>query len=83
MQDGRLLGWLGRTETSLLTFVEDPTLSSALAEALARWAKSGERNAVLIEKVDGVAVAESPWAKVLAAAGFRKGSKGLLLRRFD
>jgi ATP-dependent helicase Lhr and Lhr-like helicase len=80
LHGGSLLGWLGRTETSLLTFGGD---ANALAEALARWARSGERNAVMIEKVDGEPAADTRWAKIFEAVGFRKISRGYLIRRFD
>ncbi len=84
LQNGELLAWVGKSETSLLTFTgDDLTRATAVAEALARWARSGERNAVMIERIDGAPVKETAWPERLEAAGFRRISRGYLIRRFD
>jgi ATP-dependent Lhr-like helicase len=83
--DARLLGWLGRTERSLLTFFEgEPHERSAQARelvgALSKALEQQRRSGFLIAQVDGEEVARSPLAEVLAAAGFQPTSRGYLKR---
>lgn len=86
LRDGALVGFLGRSEQSLLTFVPDdePARSQALralGAALGALVDDGKRRAVLIATIDGVAASESPIAAALADAGFTAGLSGLLRRR--
>jgi ATP-dependent Lhr-like helicase len=83
--DARLLGWLGRSERSLLTFFEgEPreraAQSKTLAEALARAVDRRLRTGFLIAQVDGEDVASSDLAGALASAGFQPTSRGYLKR---
>jgi ATP-dependent Lhr-like helicase len=85
LHDGALLGWLGRGERNLETFVpaEEPARSQArraLARALAGLVDGVRRRALLIAKVDGADVGASPLAADLRAAGFTPGIKGFLRR---
>jgi ATP-dependent Lhr-like helicase len=85
LDEGTLLGWLGRGEHPLLTFLppEDPARSSAahrLARALADRVEHGRHRALLISTVDGIEAARSPLAPAFAAAGFSTTLRGLLKR---
>jgi ATP-dependent Lhr-like helicase len=81
LRDGDLLGWLGRSGHALLTFDRDPEVLRELARALASLVDAGDRRALLVSTVDGVAAAESPVAGTFVAAGFASTSRGLLKRR--
>ena len=83
--DGHLVGWLGRGEHNLHTFLpeEEPAkghCARALAQALAGLVDSGRRKALLIARVDGEDVNASALAPALKAAGFTAGIKGYLKR---
>jgi ATP-dependent Lhr-like helicase len=85
LHEGALLGWLGRGEHPLLTFLppEEPARSDAahrLARALADRVERGRHRALLIATVDGVDAAHSPLAPAFAAAGFMATLRGLLKR---
>jgi ATP-dependent Lhr-like helicase len=85
LHDGRLIGWLGRVEQNLMTFLpaEEPLrshASRALAQTLAGLVGEGRRKALLIARVDGAQVADSPLAGELRAAQFIPGIKGYLKR---
>jgi ATP-dependent Lhr-like helicase len=85
VRDGALLGWIGRAESNLFTFLpaaepERGAAAAALAGALARLVDSGRRRAVLVRKVDGKDPRDSVLAPYLAAAGFFAGSRGYLKR---
>jgi len=85
LHEGALLGWLGRGEHPLLTFLppDEPARSDAahrLARALADRVERGKHRALLVGTVDGVAAARSPLAPVFAAAGFTATLRGLLKR---
>jgi ATP-dependent helicase Lhr and Lhr-like helicase len=84
--DGVLLGWMGRGEHPLLTFLpeDEPERSEsagALARGLAELVDSGSYPALLISSVDGVEGARSPVAPAFARAGFAATARGLLKRR--
>lgn len=86
--DGELVGWLGRTEQSLLTFLpaHEPARSraiDALADALARLVRSGARRAIMLASIDGESAMRSPITEALLSRGFRHGLRGLLLRAGD
>ncbi len=83
LRDGALLGWIGRAEFNLFTFLpaaepERGAAAAALAGALARLVDTGRRRAVLVRSVDGVETRDSVLAPYLAAAGFFAGSRGFL-----
>jgi ATP-dependent Lhr-like helicase len=85
LHEGALLGWLGRGEHPLLTFLppEEPARSDAanrLARALADRVDRGKHRALLVATVDGVDAARSPLAQAFAAAGFTATLRGLLKR---
>ena len=85
LHEGALLGWLGRGEHPLLTFLppEEPARSDAahrLASALADRVDRGKHRALLVATVDGVDAARSPLAPAFATAGFTATLRGLLKR---
>jgi ATP-dependent Lhr-like helicase len=86
--EGSVIGWLGRTEQSLLTFL--PTAEpargrviDALADALAGLVRSGARRSILLASIDGESAMRSPLTEALLSRGFRHGLRGLLLRTGD
>ncbi|HEY8042143.1 MAG TPA: DEAD/DEAH box helicase [Polyangiaceae bacterium] len=83
--DGALLGWMGRGEHPLLTFLPEaePDRSGQariLAAALAELVDGGKRRALLIATVDGVEAARSPLAAAFTGAGFSATQRGLFKR---
>ena len=85
LHDGALIGWLGRGEHNLHTFLpaEEPAKSHAaraLAHALAAQVDEGRRKALLIARVDGDDVDASALSPSLKEAGFTAGIKGYLKR---
>jgi ATP-dependent Lhr-like helicase len=85
LQAGALLGWLGRGDRPLLTFLaaDEPSRSEgarALARGLADRVERGRERALLVSTVDGVAAADSPLAKYFLTAGFVATSGGLFKR---
>ena len=85
LADGRAIGYLSRTERSLLTFLaadepERGQMAHVLAGALARLVDSGRRRVVLVASVDGVDPGASLLAAALSASGFTHGSRGWIRR---
>ena len=85
LHNGVLLGWLGRGEHNLQTFLpaDEPRrthAARALALALAALVEQGRRKALLIARVDSEEVDASPLAAELKAAGFTAGIRGYLKR---
>jgi ATP-dependent Lhr-like helicase len=75
MRGGALIGWLGRGDHPLLTFLpdEEPARSEttrALASALADLVDGGGRRALLVSTVDGIPAADSGLASHFVVAGF-------------
>ncbi len=85
LQDGELLGWLGRGDHPLLAFLpdEEPARSAAartLARALAERVDSGGLRALLIATIDGVEAGRSALAEYFVGAGFSATAQGLFRR---
>jgi ATP-dependent helicase Lhr and Lhr-like helicase len=85
LSDGRAIGYLSRTERSLVTFLppDEPERSQAarsLTSALAELVDSGRRRVVLVATVDGVDPGASALAKALSESGFTPGSRGWIRR---
>jgi ATP-dependent Lhr-like helicase len=83
LHDGRLLAWLARGTTSIITFLpkEEPEAThakDALGDALADLANR-RRRPMMLATIDGVPAPESPFAVVLAARGFA-ARQGALVR---
>jgi len=86
LHDGALVGFLGRGNDSLLTFIprDEPARSDAgraLGEALASIVDSGRAKALFLTAIDGLPANVSPLAPALARAGFQMGGRGMLRRR--
>src|SRR5205814_2211926 len=85
LHDGALVGWLGRSEHNLHTYLpaEEPDRSRfarALTHGLASLVEDGRRRALLIARVDGEDVNGSTLAPALKEAGFTAGLRGELER---
>ncbi len=81
--DGVLLGWLGRGEHPLITFLPEaePDRSEAaraLAQGLGQLVEGKVRRALLVSSVDGIDAAHSPLASSFVQAGFVATARGLL-----
>ena len=80
LHDGVLIGYVGKTGHSVLTFLPDdertrPKTAGALARALAR-ASNTKARAVLIKRIDGEDPLGSTLAPHLQEAGFSPTSRG-------
>ncbi len=85
LRDGAVIGYLGRSERDLVTFLpaEEPDrghAAEALARALAGIVESGRRKTLLVEKIDGVTAEGAELGRVLAEVGFSATSKGYFKR---
>ena len=83
--EGALIGYLGRTERDLLTFLpaDLPTTSrsaAALAQALASLVEEHGRRTLILGRIDGEDPEASPLGPHLVAAGFSPSSKGWFKR---
>jgi ATP-dependent Lhr-like helicase len=84
LYEGILLGWLGRSGSTLLTFGTDaPVLVASLANALGGLVETGRRRALLLTTIDALPAARSPHVPAFKAAGFTLGTRGLLRRRSE
>jgi ATP-dependent Lhr-like helicase len=88
LHQGALLGWMGRGENPLVTFLPEaePERSSrarALAHALGSLVDRGHRPALLVSTVDGQVASRSALAPVFVEAGFTPSAQGLLKRRTE
>jgi ATP-dependent Lhr-like helicase len=86
LQDGALLGWMGRGENPVVTFLPEGELARSeavrtLATALASLVDRGPRRALLVATIDGGDAARSPLAPAFAEAGFTRSAQGLLKRK--
>jgi ATP-dependent helicase Lhr and Lhr-like helicase len=80
LHDGELIGWLGRTQETLLTWIdpqEDGTSARELADALAGLVEKGTRKVLWLRTIDGAPPTESPLLGAFVAAGFTGGARGL------
>jgi ATP-dependent Lhr-like helicase len=88
LHEGSLVGWLGRSGQTLLTFgaegaALETALATALALALAGLVESARKRALLLVTIDGEAAARSVHVPAFQAAGFTLGTRGLLRRRAE
>ncbi|MFO0593139.1 MAG: DEAD/DEAH box helicase [Polyangiaceae bacterium] len=85
LRDGDLLGYLGRAERSLLTFLpadepERAHAAEALAKALSDMVDLGKRRSLLLGQIDSDAPEKSPLAPHLSKMGFTPTSRGYFKR---
>jgi ATP-dependent Lhr-like helicase len=90
LRDGALLGWLGRREEALLTFLpaEEPLAATAANDLVAAVAgmiaSSPSRRAILLATIDGKDASSHPLAPLFERAGFvKKTGSAMLLRRYS
>jgi ATP-dependent Lhr-like helicase len=85
LRDGRLLGWMGRGDRPLLTFLSDEgpereESAFALAQTLAGLVDGGAQPALLIRSIDGGECRSSAVAPAFVRAGWSTSMHGLLKR---
>ena len=80
LHDGAAVLYLERSGRSLLTFPAAAEFDG-WAAALAALVQRGRYRQLELVKIDGTPAADSPYAAALAAAGFRDGYRGLILRK--
>ena len=80
--DGIAALYLERGGSTLQTLPasDHPTIAQAALLGLARLVRDGRLREMVIRKIDGAAVADSPWRDRLLEAGFAAGYRGLTLR---
>jgi ATP-dependent Lhr-like helicase len=78
--DGKLVFYVERGGKTLLSFSEDPATIGPAVDALALAARDGALGKLSVERADGEAVLDAPYAQALLDAGFRPTSRGLRLR---
>jgi ATP-dependent Lhr-like helicase len=88
LRDGALLGWLGRREEALLTFLpsDEPHATTAANDLVAAVTgmitQSPSRRALLLATIDGKDASSHPLAPLFVRAGFvKKTGSAMLLRR--
>jgi ATP-dependent helicase Lhr and Lhr-like helicase len=80
--DGIAALYLERGGATLQTLpaADDPSVGVAALRGLASLVGGGRLRELVIRKVDGMPVGESPWRATLLEAGFAAGYRGLTLR---
>ncbi|MFL5681507.1 MAG: DEAD/DEAH box helicase, partial [Chloroflexota bacterium] len=80
--DGEAVLYLDRGGSSLQTLpaFDDPSLAAAACDALRTLVRDGRVRELLVTKIDGLPVGESPHRAALLDAGFTAGYRGLVLR---
>ncbi|QHK21541.1 DEAD/DEAH box helicase [Pseudarthrobacter psychrotolerans] len=80
MVDGALILYVERGGKTLLAFSEDTTVLSAAGAALVSVVTRGAVDKLIMEKVNGHGILDTPVAAALAAAGAYSTPKGLRIR---
>ena len=78
--DGRLALYVEKGGRTLLGYSDDPEFLQPAVDALALAAREGVLGRLTVQKADGEAVEDTPFAAALMQAGFRLTSRGLRLR---
>ncbi|HYI46301.1 MAG TPA: helicase-related protein, partial [Actinomycetota bacterium] len=78
--DGRLALYVEKGGRTLLSYSDDPEIMLPAVDALALAAREGMLGRLTVQKADGEAIEDSPFAQALLDAGFRQTSRGLRLR---
>ena len=78
--EGRLAVYVEKGGRSLLSYTDDPGVIGPAVDALVLAAKDGALGRLTVERADGEAVEDTPFAHALIEAGFRPTSRGLRLR---
>jgi ATP-dependent Lhr-like helicase len=77
---GRLVLYVEKGGRTILSYGEDEELLQPAVDALALAARDGTLGRLSVERADGEAVLDTPFARVLLEAGFRLSPRGLRLR---
>ena len=77
---GRLALYVEKGGRTILSYADDDSLLQPAADALALAAHDGMLGRLTVQKADGEAVEDTPFADALLSAGFRLTSRGLRLR---
>ncbi len=81
LRGGRPVLYVERGGHGLVSFGEpEPDQIRRALGALAAWVREDRSRRLIITRIDGVAVIDSPWHSALVDAGFRIDLKGLMLR---
>jgi ATP-dependent Lhr-like helicase len=78
--EGRLALYVERGGRTLLTWDDEPESLQPAVDALALAVREGALGRLTVERADGEAIANSPLAAALEAAGFHPTPRGLRLR---
>jgi ATP-dependent Lhr-like helicase len=78
--DGALILYVERGGKTLLAFSEDESVLSAAGSALVGVVTRGAVDKLIMEKVNGHGILDTPVAAALAAAGAYSTPKGLRIR---
>jgi ATP-dependent Lhr-like helicase len=80
--DGVAALYLERGGSTLQTLApaDDPAIAAIAMRSLATLVTSGRTRELVIRKIDGLPVGESPWHEALTAGGFSPGYRGLTIR---
>ncbi|MET3936010.1 hypothetical protein [Arthrobacter sp. OAP107] len=78
--DGALVLYVERGGKTLLVFTEDEAVLAASAGALVDVVKRGAVDKLVMEKVNGHGILDTPAASALTAAGAYSTPKGLRIR---
>jgi hypothetical protein len=70
----------GGSTLQTLAPADDPSVAAVAARAIGTLVTGGRVRELVIRKVDGSPIADSPWRAVLLASGFSAGYRGLTLR---
>ena len=70
----------GGATIQTLPAADDPDVAESALRGLTSIVGTGRARELVIRKIDGVAVGESPWRERLLQAGFSAGYRGLVLR---
>jgi ATP-dependent Lhr-like helicase len=80
MVEGSLVLYVEKGGRTVLTYSAEPAVLQPAVDALALAVRQGALGKLAVEKADGAAVADSPVARAMEAAGFRHTPRGLRLR---
>ena len=77
---GHLVLYVEKGGRTMLSYTDDDTLLQPAVDALALAAREGMLGRLTVQKADGEAIEDTPFAQALLAAGFRHTSRGLRIR---
>jgi ATP-dependent Lhr-like helicase len=78
--DGNLVLYVEKGGRTMLSYTDEEELLPPAVDALALAARDGMLGRLTVQKADGEAIEDTPFAQALLDAGFRYTSRGLRLR---